>query len=106
MSVAERGGEALPSQFRLLGNYPNPFNPSTSIRFNMPAAGVVTLKVYDLLGRNVATLPLGLQEAGAREVSFAAAHLVSGVYLYRLEMTAAGSRQHVSTGYGKMTILK
>lgn len=105
-SVAGRGADVLPNTFALLGNYPNPFNPSTSIRFTMPAAGVVTLKVFDVLGRNVATVPLGLQEAGAQEISFDAAKLSSGVYLYRLEMTTRGNRQSVSTGYGKMTLMK
>ncbi len=106
-SVAERGESGnLPKAFVLYGNYPNPFNPSTTIRYGMPTTGVVTLKVYDVLGRSVAIMPLGLQEAGNHETHFNASRLNSGLYLYRLEMTSTASKKHSGTMYGRMMIIK
>jgi DNA-binding beta-propeller fold protein YncE len=73
-----------PDRFTLLQNYPNPFNPSTVVGFAVPHAGFVTLKVYNLLGEEVATLVDEVVEAGHRTVQFEASGLASGVYFYRL----------------------
>jgi len=102
-AVANRPGASLPDRFTLIGNYPNPFNPSTTIRYVMPTAGGVTLKVFDVLGRAVASLPLGLQQAGEHEVKFDAEGLSSGVYFYRLQMESTKASAVV---YGKMLLLK
>ena len=77
--------EAVPSSFALEGNYPNPFNPTTTIPFALPEASRVTLAVYDLLGRRVAVLVEGEMAAGRHEAVFEASHLSSGVYLVRLQ---------------------
>lgn len=71
--------------FALSQNYPNPFNPSTVIGYQLPAAGNVTLKVYDLLGREIASLVNEEKPAGEYEVEFNAGGLSSGVYFYRLK---------------------
>jgi hypothetical protein len=76
--------ELNPMSFNLSQNFPNPFNPSTSIQFTLPSRMYTTLKVYDMLGREVATLIDGFQESGSHDVKFDAAHLPSGVYLYRI----------------------
>jgi hypothetical protein len=76
---------ATPARFALEQNYPNPFNPVTEIAFSVSKAGEVSLRVFDLLGRQVATLHHGPLTAGEHRVSFDATDLASGVYFYRLE---------------------
>ncbi|MBU1937185.1 T9SS type A sorting domain-containing protein [bacterium] len=76
----------LPITIVLHQNYPNPFNASTRITFDLPKAGLVILKVYDVLGRKVGTLMNGVQEAGCHSVLFDGSDLSSGIYFYRLEM--------------------
>lgn len=71
-------------EFELNQNYPNPFNPSTVISYQLPVSGDVTLKVYDVLGREVATLIDEYREAGYHEVEFNSAGLASGIYYYQL----------------------
>ena len=75
----------LPAAWSLEQNYPNPFNPLTEIRFAVPRAEFVTLKVFNLLGQEVATLVDGLMQAGVHHAGFDGANLASGVYLYRVE---------------------
>jgi hypothetical protein len=76
--------ELQPATFNLGQNYPNPFNPSTRIQFVLPSRNFVTLKVYDMIGRDVATLVNGFKDAGSHEVLFDASHLPSGIYVYRI----------------------
>ena len=71
--------------FYLSQNYPNPFNPSTKIKYSIPQYGFVTLKVYDILGRVIATLVNEEKRAGNYEVNFHANNLSSGIYFYRIE---------------------
>ncbi|MCX6138153.1 MAG: family 10 glycosylhydrolase [Ignavibacteriales bacterium] len=73
-----------PLEFRLAQNYPNPFNPSTIVNYSLAQSGFTTLKVYDLLGREVSTLVATDQTPGVHSVEFSGASLSSGVYLYRL----------------------
>lgn len=75
----------LPVQFNLSQNYPNPFNPNTTIRYQTPQDGIVTLKVYDILGSEVAILVNEQKTAGSYEVNFDASRLASGVYIYKLQ---------------------
>ena len=82
--------EAVPTTFVLAGNYPNPFNPQTTIRFGMPESAHVTLAVYDLMGRRVKVLIDGSLSSGMHEARFDASDLPSGAYLYQLT-TPAGS---------------
>ncbi len=79
----ERG--AVPNEFALCQNYPNPFNPSTTISFTLSLQSFITLKVFDALGREVATLINGVEEPGYKSVTFDASKLSSGVYYYRLQ---------------------
>ncbi len=76
--------EQHPQRFQLEQNYPNPFNPSTVISYSIAKAGIVTLKVYNMLGQEVATLVNGYQAANSYDVNFNASGLSSGIYLYEL----------------------
>jgi hypothetical protein len=90
---------SFPSDFVLEQNYPNPFNPATNIRFSIPEANQVSLRVYDLLGQEVATLVNQFMNAGTFEVSFDASNLPTGIYTYSI---TAGDFQSVK----KMMLIK
>jgi hypothetical protein len=77
--------EGTPKSFSLSQNYPNPFNPTTKINFALPKQGFVTLKIYDMLGREVRTLVNEVKSAGNFTVDFNASELSSGIYFYKLE---------------------
>jgi hypothetical protein len=85
--------------FSLFKNYPNPFNPATKIRFSLPEASFVTLKVYDVLGREIKELVNEVKPSGEYEVEFNGSNLPSGTYVYKL---TAGKYSAV----GKMTLMK
>ncbi len=76
----------LPSKTKLLSNYPNPFNPSTTIKYQLKKPGFVSLKVYDILGREVANLVNEYKDTGFYSVTFNANNLSSGLYIYRLKI--------------------
>jgi hypothetical protein len=78
-------GSLAVDSYALEQNYPNPFNPATTIRYAIPAAGHVTLKIYDVLGKEVKTLVNETKDTGRYEVMFDASQLSSGVYIYRIE---------------------
>ena len=97
-------GAEIPTEFALLGNYPNPFNPSTRIQFDLPESAEVSVQVIDMLGRHVMTVPSKELEAGAkRSIEINASSLASGNYLYRVIATGATNR-HVETG--RMVLVK
>jgi hypothetical protein len=91
-------GDRIPNALAL-GNYPNPFNAQTNITYELPNAGSVDLQVYDIAGRHVATLVDGVQETGAKTVTWDAAAVPSGIYFYRLTFDGQTHSQ-------KMTLLK
>ncbi len=74
----------VPQKYELLQNYPNPFNPTTVINFSIPKSGLVTLKVYNVLGQEVAELVNDVKPAGNYEVTFDASDLTSGMYIYTI----------------------
>jgi hypothetical protein len=78
-------GTTIPTKYELKQNYPNPFNPVTKIEFAIPKSGEVTLKIFDISGREIQTLHNGYLNAGYYETSFSGAGLSSGIYFYRLE---------------------
>ncbi|MEX0720462.1 MAG: family 43 glycosylhydrolase [Balneolaceae bacterium] len=78
-------GQTLPKEYKLNQNYPNPFNPSTVISYQLPVSSDVSLKVFDMLGREVTTLVNGRISAGQQQVHFDASALSSGMYIYQLQ---------------------
>jgi M6 family metalloprotease-like protein len=88
-AVADR---ELPQHVMLYQNFPNPFNPSTAIRYSIPDAGHVLLKVYNMLGQEVATLVNANQQANTYEVELDGSNLASGVYVYRLYVGGEGGK--------------
>jgi len=94
-------GTGVPERFALLGNYPNPFNPSTTIKFQIDRMSDISLEVFDMLGRRVAEQSLGMHQPGLHTVPFNAGGLASGTYYYRLRMNVTGA-----TLSGKMVLLK
>jgi hypothetical protein len=91
-SVGEEG--TVPNSFSLEQNYPNPFNPSTRISYTIAQSGPVTLKVYDVLGKEIASLVNEVKEAGSYTVDFNASNLANGAYFYKLQ---AGSFSQVKS---------
>ena len=98
----------LPEDYKLFNNYPNPFNPSTKIKFLLPESGFVTLKIYDILGREITTLVNANFPAGIGEIDFntknISGELVSGIYFYTLYITSKNGTNFSDTG--KMILLK
>jgi hypothetical protein len=94
-SPASADGQAVPIEFALEQNFPNPFNPGTVIRFALPARAAIRLAVYDLLGREVTVLVEGMKDAGRHEAVWDASRVPSGTYVYRLQAHGA---DHASPG--------
>ncbi|MBW7888072.1 MAG: T9SS type A sorting domain-containing protein [Bacteroidetes bacterium] len=98
---------SLPSNYSLAQNYPNPFNPTTTINFGLPEVSRVSLKIYDLLGREVATLINSELSAGYYNYQWNASGLSSGVYIYRLNaVSSKKSALHNFTQVKKLTLQK
>ncbi len=94
----------VPGEFALLQNYPNPFNPATKIKFSIPQGGFVSIKVYDLLGREVSKIVNENLQVGSYEVNFDASNLTSGAYFYKINVNTNGSVNWTQTK--KMVLVK
>ncbi len=95
--VGISGSTELVNSYELNQNYPNPFNPSTVINYNIPVSGNVTLKVFDILGREVRTLVNSFVTSGSYSVRFDGTNLASGIYFYKLEAEGTAGQKFVST---------
>jgi hypothetical protein len=87
LDASEPNRPSIPSQIELVQNFPNPFNPLTTISFGVPSVMNAKLEIFDLLGRRVATLIDGRVEAGTHHVVWDAVNAPTGVYIYRLSTT-------------------
>jgi photosystem II stability/assembly factor-like uncharacterized protein len=96
----------IPEHVVLEQNYPNPFNPSTVIGYSMPVAGHVSLKVYDILGRVIATLTDGVESAGTRSLTWNTDGLASGIYFCRIEAAGTGHPPTYYTQTRKMLLIR
>jgi len=81
----EQVGSDIPNTYALEQSYPNPFNPTTMINFSVPESGLVTMKVFNILGQEVAELVNDVKAAGSYEVSFDASNLTTGMYIYKIQ---------------------
>ncbi len=99
-SAEENLASAIPRQIALFPNYPNPFNPSTTIRYSLPEAAHVAIKVFDMMGVEVATLVEEWRAAGQHDVVFDASRLASGTYFYRMAVNGVVSQMR------KLTLMK
>ena len=99
LMISNDGRTGVPNEFDLQQNYPNPFNPVTKINFDLPENGIVDLRIYDMLGREVATLVNEVRTAGYYTVNFDASKLSSGIYFYRMN---AGKYSSIK----KMAVIK
>jgi hypothetical protein len=101
------GGSSVPTRYGLMQNYPNPFNPSTAISFQLSAVSAVSLKVFDLLGREVAVLVDETRQPGSYSVQWNALAMPSGIYFYRLQarpLSGGQNAEYVETR--KMVLVK
>ncbi len=94
----------VPTQYALYQNFPNPFNPSTTIRFDLKEVSTVTMEIYNTLGQKVISRNFGLMSAGSYNKNVNFSGLASGVYLYRI--TAAGSDGQRFTALKKLMLMK
>jgi photosystem II stability/assembly factor-like uncharacterized protein len=97
---------SIPKVFALEQNYPNPFNPRTIIAYSLPANSNVTLKVYDIMGREITTLVDGRVEAGNHEIEFDADNVTSGIYFYKLTATTDSPNKRTFSEVKKMLLLR
>ena len=103
--VKNNSAKTVPENLVLFGNYPNPFNPSTTISYSIPQTGEVTLSIYNTLGQLVSSLNLYHQTAGTHVYEFNANKLASGVYFYRMTLKANQGGSYLSKT-SKMILLK
>ncbi|MBI5477117.1 MAG: T9SS type A sorting domain-containing protein [Ignavibacteriales bacterium] len=107
ISNAAEDGTTTPLKFTLSQNFPNPFNPTTTISYQLQTRSSVTLKIFDLLGREVATLVNGVEEPGYKTINFNANELPGGVYYYRLQARPTdGGQAGNFTSVKKLLLLK
>jgi hypothetical protein len=97
---------SMPNVFRLDQNYPNPFNPSTKISYSIPKQSFVSIKIYNIIGQEVASLVNGVQEEGHHQVVFDARNLSSGIYIAKMNATPNGAQTSSFTSTIKMNLLK
>jgi hypothetical protein len=102
-----QGSSKLPGSYKLLQNYPNPFNPTTSISYQLPANSFATIRVSDVLGREVAILVNGEEAPGSYSVQWDGSNSPSGVYFFRLEARRTDDgRDGVFVATKKMVLVK
>ena len=106
VGIDEQLSAQLPTSLEIIGNYPNPFNPVTSIRYSLPFMGTVELSVFNLLGQEISKINAGLKNAGNHELNFSGKTLSSGVYFYRLTLTNPATGKTQSSTINKMVLIK
>jgi hypothetical protein len=104
--IRPEGVEELPTTFKLSGNYPNPFNPETKIRFEIPVKSAISVQVFNILGQRVSDLNLGVKEIGYHELTWRGNNFASGIYIYVLKAEPLVSGWQPYVGIRKMVLVK
>ena len=106
-AIDEKINKIIADTYALMQNYPNPFNPTTVISYQIPVTSTVSLRVYDLLGKEIATLYEGIHQPGNYKATFDASGLAGGVYFYRMHANGMeGGRAHSHVETKKLVVLK
>lgn len=106
VGVEDNNFTVIPNSIQLLGNYPNPFNPTTNIKFSVPETGDVNIKVYNTVGEEIRNINLFNSNAGEISYSFNAISISSGVYFYKISLNNSESGKNYVSSIGKMILLK
>jgi hypothetical protein len=106
VGVDDESQVLVPNSIELYGNYPNPFNPSTVIKFSIPESGNVNITVFNTLGEEIKSVDLMSKNAGALEYSFNASSFSSGVYFYKISLNNSTKGMNYISKIGKMILLK
>ena len=104
--IAPGPGQNTAAEFRLLGNYPNPFNPSTKIQFSVPGPGLARISVYNVLGQVLDASEITVTGSGMQERLFDATRYASGIYYYRVEFTPAATGAKLLSATKSMVLIK
>jgi hypothetical protein len=106
VGIDDKPVATLPNTIELLGNYPNPFNPNTTIRYTIPFAGDVELSVFNVLGEQVTRILIPKQAAGTNEITFDAQNLTSGIYFYKVKVNSAATGKSLGSNAAKMVLIR
>jgi Secretion system C-terminal sorting domain len=106
VNVDDNQKTVIPNSLILYGNYPNPFNPSTKIKYSIPFSGNVIIYLYNSLGQVISSVKTGSQSPGQHEYNFNAGKLASGVYFYKISLNSDNANRSYESRFGKMLLLK
>ncbi len=106
VGINDNQNSPIPGKLELIGNYPNPFNPVTKIKFTTPVAGNVVLDIYNILGQKIKSYLWNNMSAGLHEQTFDASQFASGVYFYSLKLKAGKNAKNYKSKIGKMVLMK
>jgi len=106
VNVDTKENTVIPNSLILYGNYPNPFNPSTKIKYSIPSSGNVIIYIYNSLGEEISAIKTGLQSPGQYEYNFNAGKLASGVYFYKVSLNGENADRNNESRIGKMLLVK
>jgi hypothetical protein len=106
VNVDDNQKTIIPNSLILYGNYPNPFNPSTKIKYSIPFSGNVTLHIYNSLGEEISSIKTSSQSPGQHEHNFSAKNLASGVYFYKISLSSDNANRSYESRVGKMLLVK
>ncbi|MCK6620605.1 MAG: T9SS type A sorting domain-containing protein [Calditrichaceae bacterium] len=106
VGIGDKPLATLPNTIELLGNFPNPFNPNTTIRYSIPFAGNVEMSFFNVLGQEIASVNATSQAAGTHDLSFDARNLSSGIYFYKIRVNSPATGKSLDSNVAKMVLIR